>query len=62
MQGAQFLLGALRALKQAAQMADHVRAAFPMAQKAASDQLFFEMGEEIEQFFLDRRPAAAASC
>src|SRR5215469_18300877 len=60
-QRAQLLLGALRALKQAAQMADHVRTAFRMAQETAADQLFFEMGEEIEQFFLRRRPSIAAA-
>src|SRR5207248_7764552 len=60
-QGAQFLLGALRALKKAAQVADHARTALAIAQKAVADQLFFEMLEKIEQLRLGRRPAAAAA-
>src|SRR5262249_51195339 len=35
-QGAQLLLGALRALKEAAQIAHHARAALPIAQKAVA--------------------------
>src|SRR5215469_9771207 len=60
-QRAQLLLGALRALKQAAQMTDHVRTAFRMAQEAAADQLFFEVDEKIEQFILVCGPGAAAA-
>src|SRR5207237_10356154 len=60
-QGAQFLLGALRALKQAAQVADHARAALAIAQKAVADQLLLEMLEEVEELRLGRWPAAAAA-
>ena len=49
MQGAQFLLGALRALKQAAEVADHMRPRFAIAQKAVFFERFFEMVKEIER-------------
>ena len=61
MQGAQFLLGALRALKKAAQVADHARTALAIAQKAVADQLLLQMIEEVEELRLGRRPAAAAA-
>ena len=56
-QGAQFLLGASCALKQAAQVAHHARAAFAVAQKAVAYQLLFEMLEKIQQLLLCRRAA-----
>src|SRR5207302_1263286 len=60
-QGAQFLLGALGALKQTAQVADHARTALAIAQKTVADQLLLEMLEEVQEFRLGRRPAAAAA-
>src|SRR6516165_2055811 len=60
-QGAQFLLGALRALEQAAQVAHHARPAFAIAQKAVFFELLFEMVEEIEELLLGCRPAPASA-
>ena len=60
-QGAEFLLGALRALKEAAQIADHARTALPVAQKAIPYKLLLEVFKEVEQLLLCRRPAAAAA-
>src|SRR5215471_21676899 len=59
-QGAQFLLGALRALEEAAQVAHHARSAFAVAQKAVADQLLLEMLEKVQQLRFRRRPATAA--
>src|SRR6516164_6176529 len=59
-QGAQFLLGALGALEQAAQVVHHARPAFAIAQKSVFLERLFEMVEEIEELLLGRRPASAA--
>src|SRR5262249_22770638 len=58
-QGTQLLLGALRPLKQAPQIAYHARAALAVAEKAVPDQLLLEVGEEIQQLVLGGRAAAA---
>src|SRR5215471_11043071 len=60
-QGAQFLLGALRALEEAAQVADHAWATLAVAQKTVADQLLLEVLEEVQQLRFRRRPAAAAA-
>ena len=59
MQGAQFLLGAARALEQVAQVAGHAGALVRVAQKAAVDQRLLEMLEKAQQLGLVGRPAVA---
>src|SRR3982074_1185308 len=58
-QGAQFLLGALGALKQVAQIAGHAGALVGVAQKAAQNERLLEMIEEAQQLGLLGRAAVA---
>ena len=51
MQGPELLLGALRTLKEAAQIADHARTALAVAQKAVPYQLLLQVLKEVEQLF-----------